>query len=33
MLTGAEVRAQVEALLANEEGGRYVGYGATYVES
>jgi hypothetical protein len=34
MLTGAEVHAQVEALVANEGGGRYVGlWWATYVES
>jgi hypothetical protein len=33
MLTGAEVRAQVEALVANEGGGRYVGYGEQHMWS
>jgi hypothetical protein len=33
MLTGAEVRAQVEALVANEGGGRCVGYGEQHMWS
>jgi hypothetical protein len=33
LLTGAEVRAQVEALVANEGGGRYVGYGEKHMWS
>jgi hypothetical protein len=33
MLTGAEVHAQVEALVANEGGGRYVGYGEQHMWS
>jgi hypothetical protein len=33
LLTGVEVRAQVEALVANEGGGRYVGYGEKHMWS
>jgi hypothetical protein len=33
MLTGAEVRAQVKALVDNEEGGGFVGYGEQHMWS
>jgi hypothetical protein len=34
MKTGAEVHAQIDALVANQEGGGFVGYsGGTHVDS
>jgi hypothetical protein len=31
MMTGAEVHAQIDALMANQEGGGFVGYGEQHM--
>jgi hypothetical protein len=31
MMTGAEVYAQIDALMANQEGGGFVGYGEEHM--